>query len=99
MRRTICQEDTMFFFVFVKIAAKASESEKMDDNSKGAASKGDVMVREFEEDDSLAAVNAIKKKVDNCCGRGRLKRKVPRREYIKVNIKKQKKAIQHSIMP
>ena len=82
---------------FVKIAAKASESEKKfqeafklsksmlhnienipfeekkDDNSKVAASEGDVLVGEFEEDDSVAVVNAIKKKVDNCRGRRRVK--------------------------
>ncbi|KAJ8617285.1 hypothetical protein MRB53_013471 [Persea americana] len=104
---------------FVKIAAKASESEKKfqeafklsksmlhnienipfeekkDDNSKVAASEGDVLVGEFEEDDSVAVVNAIKKKVDNCRGRRRVKsclEKGSKKRVQKSQCKKAKKS-------
>ena len=82
---------------FVKIAAKARESEKrfqeafklsnsmlhniekipfkeiFDDNSKGAKCEGDVVLKEDKKDELPAVVNAIKKKVDNCRGRRRVK--------------------------
>lgn len=76
--------------------------EILNDNSKGATSEGDVLVREDGEDELLAVVNAVKRKVDNCRGRRRVKcclEKVPRREYKEGNVNKQKGAIQHSIMP
>ena len=52
---------------------KISFEEILNANSKGAASKGDVLVREDGEDESLAVANAMKMKVDDCCGRQRVK--------------------------